>query len=376
MFYRYKERKVTLKKEKELRFGSGRLSGYGSAFLGCLSLLAVLAYLYPEYLTTEDLRQQYDAETLQDVLKYGMWFSLYLGFVTFFLGRVRFLGFVGIGTTLIAFALGGYHIPVGDVEVKPLSLGVDWLVLAFLGSTVIFTTLEKLFPKYRDQVIFRDEWKLDFFYFCLNHLLISVLLLIGNYVVAKFHWAMHDGVQEYVQSFPFIVQFIFVVLVADLILYWEHRTFHEVATLWPFHAVHHSVETMDWMAGSRSHIGQTIIERSLVMLSLYLIGVDKSVLDAYVVFAALQAVLIHCNLSIPWGPIKFVLVTPQFHHWHHSSEKPAIDTNYCAHTVLWDRIFGTYHMPGKHWPADYGTTNRLPRTFMGQFLYPFRSQDN
>jgi hypothetical protein len=58
--------------------------------------------------------------------------------------------------------------------------------------------------------------------------------------------------------------------------------------------------------------------------------------------------------------------------WHHSSDKPAIDTNYAVHLPLWDKLFGTFHMPGEHWPAEYGTTKRLPRTFVGQVLFPFK----
>ncbi|MCL6415168.1 sterol desaturase family protein [Aestuariirhabdus sp. Z084] len=372
MSYQYQEREVPQQPEKALKVGSGRLSGYSSAFLGGLSLLAVLAYLYPSYLTTTELRAVYNAETLQLVLKYGMWASLFFGVVSIARCNNKGLGAFGILTTLTAFALGGYTIPVGDVEAKPLALGIDWLILAFLGSTLVFTTLEKLFPKYRDQVILRKEWDLDFLYFCINHLLISVLLLIGNFVISKMDWAVSSSLQSGIQSLPFLLQLGVVVLVADFILYWEHRTFHEVKYLWPFHAVHHSVESMDWLAGSRSHIGQTIIERTLVMVSLYLIGVEKEVLDAYVAFAALQAIVIHCNMNIPWGPLKYIVVTPQYHHWHHSSEAPAIDTNYAAHTPLFDRLFNTYHMPTEHWPAHYGTTKRLPRTFFGQLLYPFR----
>ncbi len=372
MSYEYQERDVKKQPDRELTFGTGRFSGFCSATLGCLSLAAVLAYLYPSYLTTTDLRAVYDANKLQEVLKYGMWFSLFFGVITLILNKKKVLGIIGVSSTLIAFALGGYTIPVGPVEAKPLALGVDWLILAFLGSTIIFTTLEKLFPKYKDQPIFRDEWGLDFLYFCINHLLISVLLLIGNFVVAKFHWAMSDTLQGAVQSIPVIYQVVIALIVADFILYWEHRSFHEVGKLWPFHAVHHSVETMDWMAGSRSHIGQTIIERSLVMLALYLVGFDKAALDAYVTIAALQAIIIHCNINVPFGPIKYLFVTPQYHHWHHSSESPAIDTNYAAHTTLFDRLFGTYHMPVEHWPAHYGTTKRLPRNFKGQFLYPFK----
>ena len=107
------------------------------------------------------------------------------------------------------------------------------------------------------------------------------------------------------------------------------------------------------------------------MIPLYLLGADEQALNIYVTFAALQAVLIHTNVQLPFGIFKYIFVTPQFHHWHHSSEKPAIDTNYSAHTVIFDWLFNTYHMPDEHWPADLGTTKRLPRTFIGQTLHPF-----
>ncbi|WP_078084094.1 sterol desaturase family protein [Microbulbifer mangrovi] len=371
--YQYKKRRVPLDRQRELRFGEGKISGYASVALGLLSLLAVLAYRYPAYLTTIELRQVYDAESLQLILKYGMYFSLFLGLLTFCFNRHKRLGVAGIGLTCVGFLLGGYDIPVGPVEPVRLSLGIDWLILAFLGSVVVFMTLEKLFPKYRNQVILRDEWGLDLFYFCFNHLMISAILIYGNYHASHFHWAVSDSVQQAVQSVPLLLQVCLIIICADFVLYWEHRLYHEVRVLWPIHAVHHSVEQMDWLAGSRGHFVQVFSERAMVMVPLYLLGADQSALDIYVAFAALQAVLIHCNVEIPFGPLKYLLVTPQFHHWHHSSEKPAIDTNYSAHTVLFDRLFNTYHMPGKHWPAEYGTTVRLPRSFLGQLLYPVRS---
>src|SRR5690554_1022278 len=104
--YQYRERVVVPRPEKQLRFRNGRIPGYFSIFLGGLSLAAVLAYLFPSYLTTTDLRAAYDAEALQDVLKYGMWFSLFFGITTFVLDRRKRLGAAGIAMTLIAFALG------------------------------------------------------------------------------------------------------------------------------------------------------------------------------------------------------------------------------------------------------------------------------
>jgi len=368
--YQYKERDVKKDIENQFRFGDGKISGCFSVFLGGLSLLAVFAYLYPSYLTTTELRQVYDAVFLQKVLKYGMYFSLFFGFLSVLLKKYRLMGAIGIGLTGLAFLLGGYTIPVGDVEPRELSLGVDWLILSLLGSVFIFMALEKVLPKYKEQVILRDEWELDLLYFCFNHLALSAIIIYTNYHVSRFDWAVSVQLQEFIQSIPILVQVVLIVIAADFVLYWEHRIYHEVNALWPVHAVHHSVENLDWLAGSRGHFFQVFSERAMVMVPLYLMGVEEAALNIYVIFAALQAVLIHCNTRMPFGFLKYIFVTPQFHHWHHSSEKPAIDTNYSVHTVLFDWVFKTMHLPGDHWPAHYGTTKKIPDTYLGQTLHP------
>jgi len=373
--HQYKARETIDMSEQAFRLGDGNISGYTACGLGILSFLAVLCYLFPSYLTTTDLRQAYDGESLQLVLMIGIWVSLGFAVLTFILGKRRKLGAIGATFSIIALALGGYTVPVEAVNPKPLSLGLDWLILALIASVVIFTFLEKIFPKYKEQAILRPEWKLDLWYFCFNHLLVAVLLLVGNYfVVTVFHWAANAQLQNALQSLPLLAQVVIIILCADFVLYWSHRFFHEVPRLWKVHAVHHSVEHMDWLAGSRNHIMQTIVDRSIAMVPLYLLGPDKAALDIYVTFAALQAVIVHSNISIPFGPLKYILVTPQYHHWHHSTDKPAIDTNYSVHLPLYDKLFGTYHMPVEYWPKEYGTTHRLPRTFWGQLVYPFKSQ--
>jgi sterol desaturase/sphingolipid hydroxylase (fatty acid hydroxylase superfamily) len=282
------------------------------------------------------------------------------------------MGAVGVLFTLAAFALGGYHLPSGPVDPQKMSLGVDWLVLDFLMTGAVFIFIEKLIPKYKDQAILRPEWQLDVFYFTVNHLLIGVLMLVGNGFAPKlFGWAVNAHVQGLVTSLPVVVQLAVLLLGADLVQYSVHRVFHEVPALWRFHAVHHSSEHMDWLAGSRSHFVEILVDRSLVMVPLYLLGASKAALDAYVMFAAVQAVFIHANVRLNFGPLKYVFTTPQFHHWHHSSDKPAIDTNYAVHLPIFDLLFGTFHMPEQHWPVEYGTTKRLPRTFGKQWLYPF-----
>ncbi len=371
--YHYPERVIEPMEHRKFRIGQGKISASLACSLGVLSLLAVLCFKFPTYLTTAELRAAYDLEFLRTMLKWGIAGALAFGMLTFMIGKFRRLAAIGVLCCIGALMLGGHEVEARPVTDTPFAFGLDWLVLAFVFSAILFMFLEKVLPKYKDQAVLRPEWKLDLFYFGFNHLMITALLLTGNYFVANvFGWAVSDGFQSWIQNTPIWAQVIILLLCADFVLYWSHRTFHEHKALWKIHAVHHSVEHMDWMAGSRNHVIQMFVDRCLAMVPLYLLGASKEALDIYVGIAAFQAVYVHSNVHIPVGPLRYIFCTPQYHHWHHSSETPAIDTNYAVHLPLYDMIFGTYHMPGKLWPAHYGTVTRLPRTFLSQLVYPFK----
>ena len=74
------------------------------------------------------------------------------------------------------------------------------------------------------------------------------------------------------RSAPLPIQFVGAILVADLTQYWVHRAFHSWPVLWRFHAIHHSAEAMDWLAGSRLHLVDAIVTRGLTYVPIYVLG--------------------------------------------------------------------------------------------------------
>ena len=101
-------------------------------------------------------------------------------------------------------------------------------------------------------------------------------------------------------------------------------------------------------------------------------------MDAYaIIIVGFQAVVFnHANVHLPWGPLRYIIVTPDFHHWHHSSDDVAIDRNYAAHYAFLDYLFGTAVRGQKGFPSEYGSVvgDYMPDGFAHQQAFPFRRQ--
>jgi lathosterol oxidase len=182
------------------------------------------------------------------------------------------------------------------------------------------------------------------------------------------------GLQALVRAQPLWLQLAECVLVADLAQYAVHRAFHRVPLLWRFHAIHHSSEALDWLAGSRLHLVDVVATRSLVLVPLFLLGFAERALEAYLVFVSFHAVFIHANVRFRLGLLEPLVVTPRFHHWHHAAEAEARDTNFAVHLPWLDRLFGSWRLPGGDaWPSRYGIAgDPLPADYAGQLAWPFR----
>lgn len=362
--------------EVELKFGKGQISGWISATLGVLSLCGVLCFLFPAVFTSEEFRKTYSVDFARTLLLVALVVAYFMGIVSYILNQTKILAWVGIGTSLTASLLGGSRIEVQPFESTPYSFGLDWFVLSFLFSMLILIPIEKAFALRKDQYILRREWRTDLAYFFVSHLAIQFLFLFVNaFSEVLFGWAVNDTFQGYLRALPVWVQFGLATLLADLFQYGTHRLHHNVPILWRFHSIHHSSQTMDWLAGSRTHLLEVMTTRAVVMIPLYLCGFSEAALNAYVILVGIQAVAIHANLGINFGWLRYLIATPQFHHWHHSKDREYMDANYAVHLPFIDMLFGTYKCPPGEWPPEYGiVSGEPPASFWGQLLHPFRSR--
>jgi sterol desaturase/sphingolipid hydroxylase (fatty acid hydroxylase superfamily) len=355
------------------RIGEGRIGGFLCAVIGLLSVAAVLCLRYPAFLTTPELRVHYDVELLRLVLAVAMVVAAWLGVIGIVLGGPRLRAAIGLSALFLAMLLGGPYVPTPDFRQPRFYFGLDWLVLDLFFTGAAFVLLEWVFPRVRpEQGPLSPGWRLDLAYFGVNHLLIGVFLVVSTHFAHDyFGWAISPSLQAHVVALPAIIRFALVILAADAVEYASHRAYHEVPLLWRIHAVHHSPEYMDWLSGSRLHFLEPLVTRALVLVPIVLLGFPQDTIFAYLIFISVQSVIIHSNIKMKVGWLRYVVVTPQFHHWHHASDAEAIDKNYAAHTPLFDMLLGSWHLPKDRWPVKYGTVKPIPGGMLGQFLHPF-----
>ena len=358
--------------DEPIKPGGGVISGVTACFLSILTFLGVISFHFPEYTTMPELRAVYDVEIIRSMMFAALVVAGGLGLLNFFRGKSKRMGLIAWAFILASIALGGHRVEVGDFADDTLYIGLDWFILDLLGSSIIFILLEKVIP-FRTQSVLREHWQTDLNHFLLNHLIVGFVLLASNmFVHTSFSWAVSTTIQEWVKDMPFLLELFIILLMADLVQYWSHRAYHEVPVLWRLHAVHHSIKHMDWIAGSRQHIIEIFITRGLVLVPIFVMGFSKEVIDAYVIIVGFQAVFNHANVQINFGPLKYFIVTPQFHHWHHSSDEAGLDKNYALHFSFLDYIFGTAVKGDKEWPDGYGVVgDYVPEGIMKQQAFPF-----
>jgi sterol desaturase/sphingolipid hydroxylase (fatty acid hydroxylase superfamily) len=353
----------------------GRRASFFSAMIGMLCVLGELCFLLPDLFVTPDALPHYVANLhiFRAILKGSILATLVLGTVGIVLMPGSRRALFGLMFGALAIVMGGWDAePLAIDTPRGLVAGLDYFILELLILGVVFVPMEALAPL-RPARILRAGWQTDLKHFFVSHAGVQ-LLSFATMIPAQmfFAWAVKLDFQQAVASQPLWLQFLEILLVVDLATYWVHRTFHQVPWLWSFHAIHHSSQHLDWLAGSRMHVVDVLVTRSAAFLPVFILGFDAKALYAYLVFVSFHAVFIHANVRWRFPYLRWVIATPQYHHWHHTSDEEGLDKNFAGFLPLWDVLFGTAHQPD-HWPKRYGTVNfQPPETYLGQLAYPFK----
>ena len=240
-----------------------------------------------------------------------------------------------------------------------------------LALAAVMVPLERV-GSLRPQRVLRPGWRTDVVHFLVNNVLAAagLLAVVAPLVVALRLVlpvnATHVGAQ------PWGLQFAEAFVVAEVCAYWSHRASHAVPWLWRFHSVHHSVEEMDWLAAARLHPLDLVFRQACVVLPLAVLGFTKAAFGGVLVVFTVQAIFVHANVRWRFGPLRWLVATPAFHHWHHASTDSGPAANFAGELPVLDALFMTLHLPGQRWPAAYGLDRPPPAGYLRQLAVPFR----
>jgi sterol desaturase/sphingolipid hydroxylase (fatty acid hydroxylase superfamily) len=232
---------------------------------------------------------------------------------------------------------------------------------------LVFVPIEKLFTL-RPQNVFRRGFLTDVTHLVVNNLVVTAAALVLVVIAAlPLIWVRAYDLQGMIPTAASVTLAVVLVLLGS---YWGHRLTHQVPFLWRFHAVHHSIEQMDWVAAGRLHPLDSALTQAFTVLPLFLLGYGRGAFASIAIFVTLLAIFQHANVRLRFPLVRWVVNTPEWHHWHHAKDQQARDKNFGLPVV--DLIFGTAYLPKDARPDAFGTDSPVPEAgYLRHLAYPF-----
>ena len=354
-------------------FGTGWWSGVLSAFFGMLAFGAVVCLHFPQVLTSPELRAYYPMPLMRLLIQGLIVAAIIFGVVSAMLRRKKVLALTGMLFALGATLLGGASVPINETLHDGPAIGLDWFLLDMLLMTLIFSPIEVLWPAYPKQSVFRNEWLLDIVYFLSTHLPIQITSFL--ILLPATQLTTYLGIPSRAGSDgpPALAGAILpgrpgggpLPSTSSIGSSTRCRSCgaSTPSTILPRRSTGSRARALTWW--TTSWCGRSC---SFPMMFIF----PHDIIVAYLFFVTIHATWTHCNFgpTVKW--LEPYLILPRYHHWHHTSQKEAIDKNFAIHFPWIDRIFGTYYFPEDKWPDTYGLHNeKMPAGFWAQFFYPF-----
>lgn len=144
------------------------------------------------------------------------------------------------------------------------------------------------------------------------------------------------------------------VVAMDFAIWLQHVMVHAVPVLWRLHQVHHADPDYDMTTGARFHPLEIILSMLIKFAVIAVLGAPAAAVLVFEVLLNATAMFNHGNVKLPVGvdaPLRLLLVTPDMHRVHHSTDQAEANSNFGFNLSIWDRLFGTYR-PAARLPQE------------------------
>jgi sterol desaturase/sphingolipid hydroxylase (fatty acid hydroxylase superfamily) len=199
--------------------------------------------------------------------------------------------------------------------------------------------------------LFPADWPANFALFFHSGVINA---LVGT---AAVYGAMQLGYQFSPLRIPFTASTaIWYFLAAEFCFYFNHRLSHEVRLMWADHSIHHSSESYNFSLTWRLPPANWTY-KALVYAPVAMLGFEPNWLLLMIGVGIFQ-VFIHTDRIGKLGLFDHIFCSPANHQVHHARNPIYVDKNYGGATVFWDKLFGTFILPGEE-KLRYGITHRV-----------------
>lgn len=247
-----------------------------------------------------------------------------------------------------------------------------------VGGALAIIALERLRP-YDRQRLLRPGLAVDLVGYALVQSAVLSVVIRGLVAALDAATGASTAISGHglVAGWPMAAQLALFIVTHDFYIYWFHRAQHRVPWLWRLHEAHHSAREVDWIAGSRSHALEIVINQTIEVAAMVLLGASTDVMLYKGAISIVSGMWIHANIDLRdlrdlrLGWLSYVFNGPGLHRWHHAIDYAPPGKNYGTKFAFWDHLFGTAdRRPGK--PAGYGLAEPFPGGFLAQQAHAFR----
>jgi sterol desaturase/sphingolipid hydroxylase (fatty acid hydroxylase superfamily) len=207
------------------------------------------------------------------------------------------------------------------------------------------------------------------------HAAVNETLILASVAAIPMLAVIIPGAGIWPTRWPFVLQVLFAIVIADLGITLVHRASHVVGVLWRFHAVHHSLTRFYGLNGLMKHPLHQSVEMAAGVAPLILIGLPVDVASALALAVAIQLLLQHSNAEYRVGPAKYVLALNEGHRFHHLKWAGVGDVNFGLFTLIWDHLMRTYSYDAERrfdsTQLGIAAEPDYPTTYLRQMIYPF-----
>jgi sterol desaturase/sphingolipid hydroxylase (fatty acid hydroxylase superfamily) len=249
---------------------------------------------------------------------------------------------------------------------------VSWAILMIVW--------ERVSPYRKGLPLFREGFWVDMVWYTIIQSYF-LKIIIFDWIIAPIQHHVGSTHLYFMSGWPIWCQVLFFVFTHDFYIYSFHRFQHHNKYFWRTHEAHHSDKEVDFLAGSRSHVLEIIINQTIEYLPIFLFCTPADamfVVPIKTLCDATYGMFIHANINVKLGKLKYFFNSPELHLWHHANTLDVFHANFSTKFSVWDYLFGTVYFPGHKpgdKPEDWGLYYEFPKDYFMQHAFSVKRFD-